>query len=430
MTRSFHTLLWILFFMVTDAANAQQGFVKRSGHQFIRDGKPYYYIGANYWYGGLLVQGNRSAKGLVRLRKELDFLKANGVTNLRVLAAAEGSGLVNGVQRVQPALQQNKNVFNEDVLKGLDILLSEMGKRNMTAVLYLTNNWEWSGGLLQYLNWNGLLTDADMQKKMNWEEMKDIIHKFYNSEACQQDYLKQVGLLVNRTNTVTQKKYITDPAIMAWEVANEPRPMRTTANTAYTKFLARTTAFIKSIDANHLVTLGHEGYMATDGDTDLFKEVHADKNVDYITIHIWPKNWNWFRNETLARDLPIVKTKTKEYLDKHLPIAEALNKPFVIEEFGLPRNHHSFSISASTSVRDEYFEFIFTEWQNSRKNNGIIGGVNFWAFGGTARATPGQVFWKEGDDYMGDPPMEEQGLNTVFDSDVSTFALIRRFAGK
>jgi hypothetical protein len=31
--------------------------------------------------------------------------------------------------------------------------------------------------------------------------------------------------------------------------------------------------------------------------------------------------------------------------------------------------------------------------------------------------------------YMGDPPMEEQGLNTVFDSDRSTWEAIRSAAG-
>jgi mannan endo-1,4-beta-mannosidase len=39
------------------------------------------------------------------------------------------------------------------------------------------------------------------------------------------------------------------------------------------------------------------------------------------------------------------------------------------------------------------------------------------------KADKGQIFWKAGDDYMGDPPMEEQGLNTVFDGD-STWKVI------
>ena len=28
-----------------------------------------------------------------------------------------------------------------------------MGRRGMTAVIYLTNFWEWSGGMMTYLYW-------------------------------------------------------------------------------------------------------------------------------------------------------------------------------------------------------------------------------------------------------------------------------------
>ena len=34
-------------------------------------------------------------------------------------------------------------------------LLAEMGKRQMHAVLYFNNSWEWSGGYGQYLEWAG-----------------------------------------------------------------------------------------------------------------------------------------------------------------------------------------------------------------------------------------------------------------------------------
>ncbi|NJM54430.1 MAG: hypothetical protein HC846_14265 [Blastocatellia bacterium] len=70
------------------------------------------------------------------------------------------------------------------------------------------------------------------------------------------------------------------------------------------------------------------------------------------------------------------------------------------------------------------FQFVV----ESAKSNGHIAGANFWAFGGTSRPIKNQIFWKKGDDYMGDPPMEEQGLNTVFDSDKTTWAIINRYS--
>ena len=400
-----------------------QSFVQTKQHQFFLDGKPYYYIGANYWYGSVLgLQGDRQ-KGFERLRRELDFLKSKGINNLRVLAAAEGDGLVNGVERVGPPLQTEKGKFNASVLNGLDILLNEMSKRNMKAVLFFSNNWEWSGGFLQYLRWNGLIDDSVFRRKLAWDEMRDYVSKFYTCDACKKDYLKQVEFILNRINKVSGKKYIDEPAIMAWELANEPRPMRPSANEAYKKWISEVAAFIKSKDKNHLVTIGHEGYMGTES-LELFEQVHANKNVDYLTIHIWPKNWSWFQPATMENDFSQVISKTEGYINGHVDIAEKLSKPLVIEEFGLPRDHHSFDITATTKLRDRYYQYIFDRWKQSVDSNGVVAGANFWAFNGIARPIKGQTFWKEGDDYMGDPPMEEQGLNGVFDSDKSTWDLV------
>ena len=121
-------------------AKAQTPFITVKGDQFFLNQKPDYFIGANYWYGGLLALKKEKQQGIERLRKELDFLQANGITNIRVLAGSEGEGLINGVPRVGPPLQTKEGVFDPDFLKGMDNLLYELGKRKMTAVIYLSNN--------------------------------------------------------------------------------------------------------------------------------------------------------------------------------------------------------------------------------------------------------------------------------------------------
>ena len=405
---------------------AGDSFVKVSGDQFKIDGKPYYFIGTNYWYGSLLGLEKDKKRGIERLRRELDFLKKNGVTNLRVLAGAEGAGLINGVTRVGPPLQSEQGKFNPEVLNGLDILLDEMGKRDLKAIVFFSNNWEWSGGFQQYLIWNGLVPKDQETRKLTWDEQRDIVSKFYSCAPCKKAYNRQVELVLNRTNTVNQKKYTEDATIMAWELANEPRPMRPFAEKDYKQWISDVSAMIKAKDKNHLVTLGHEGFMGTEN-LKLFEEIHADENVDYLTIHIWAKNWGWFKGEEIAESFPNVIVKATAYIEQHLPIAEKLNKPMVIEEFGLPRDEHSFAVDSPTVLRDQYFSKIFSFVAESAKTGGPIAGANFWAFGGTARPVKNQIFWKKGDDYMGDPPMEEQGLNTVFDSDKSTWKLIKKY---
>jgi mannan endo-1,4-beta-mannosidase len=312
----------------------------------------------------------------------------------------------------------------------------------MKAVIFLSNNWEWSGGFQQYLDWNGLVPDELNNRKLDWDELRDIVARFYVCYECKAGYMDQVRFVLGRTNKITRRKYTNDPTIMAWELANEPRPMRPGARDRYVEWIRDVAAAIKSLDKNHLVTIGHEGWVGTEG-MDLFEEVHRDPNIDYLTIHIWAKNWQWYSGNNYAEAFP----KAMQYIDDHIAVAKRLNKPLVIEEFGLPRDvlirdaetrgrgdaakdvhaksqsrkeDPSYVPGSRTVLRDRYYEKIF-----SYVGTGPVAGANFWAFGGTARPIKGQVFWKPGDEYMGDPPMEEQGLNTVFDSDRSTWKIIR-----
>ena len=421
-----YSLFVVLLFTKGLQAQFSGDFVRKNHVQFTINGKPYKYIGTNYWYGSLLALHKDESRGKERLKAELDFLQQAGVHNVRILAGAEGTGIINEVYRVAPPLQPEQGVFNEEVLNGLDYLLTEMGKRKMKAVIYLSNNWEWSGGFLQYLNWNGLIADSTLVRKPGWDELRDQVSKFYTCDPCKAAYEKQVRFILAHTNIYSGLKYTDDPAIMSWEIANEPRPMRPAAVNDYKNWIRDVAVVIKSIDTNHLLTIGTEGYIGTEQSAALYEEVHTDKLVDYLTIHIWPKNWAWFSDTSVAKGLPAVIQQTTDYIQQHVNIATKLKKPLVIEEFGLPRNNGSFNVVSSTQSRDIYYNTVF----DMQQQHPVIAGVNFWAFGGRARPVPGQFFHKEGDDYMGDPPQEEQGLNTVFDSDSSTWNIIREYTNK
>jgi mannan endo-1,4-beta-mannosidase len=400
---------------------AQAGrFVSVKWHQLRLNGRPYYFVGTNYWYGGLLGLEKDRRRGIDRLRRELDFLKTNGVMNLRLMVGAEGSGLMNGVTRVGPPLQPEQGRFSASVLDGLDLALYEMSKRGMKAVIFFSNNWEWSGGFQQYLIWNGRVDRKWLTQKPDWDELRDITAKFYSCEPCKAGYLKQVAFVLSRRNKHNKRKYIDDPTIMAWEIANEPRPMRPAANEDYARFIANAAAFIKARDKRHLVTIGHEGWIGTVSNS-IFKKIHEDLNVDYLTIHIWPKNWGWLRGDRMDEDYVNAKEKTRAYIAVHIADAAMLGKPLVIEEFGLPRDGMSFDPASPTAFRDKYYRFILSYIRSSEH----VAGANFWAFGGTTRPKKERVFWKNGDEYMGDPPMEEQGLNSVFGTDQSTWQVIR-----
>jgi len=421
-----HAVLPCCLMLLSYFLHGQEGFVQRSGQQFLLNGKPYYFMGTNYWYGSLLALHPDRSRGLERLRKELDFLQAQGVKNLRVMAGAEGSGLISGVERVGPPLQPGAGVFDTSVLRGLDILLEEMRQRNMKAVIFFSNNWEWSGGFLQYLQWNGRIADSVFRRKLSWDEQRDYTSLFYQCAPCKESYLQQVDLVMSRVNTVTGQPYTTDSVIMAWELANEPRPMRPASNEYYLDWIAEVAAFVRSKDPRHLLTTGHEGEIGTES-LALFEAAHRIQGIDYLTIHIWPRNWGWYRADEMETGFARVVNMTRDYIKKHIAVAARLDKPLVVEEFGFPRDSNRFEPGTKTTFRDLYYLSVFSLWKEQQLKGGPLAGVNFWAFNGLAKPVPGQPFWKKGDDYLGDPPMEEQGLYGVFEEDLSTWKIIGKF---
>jgi mannan endo-1,4-beta-mannosidase len=78
--------------ILSTCTNVLAQFVSVKDQTFQLNNKPYYFVGANYWYGSLLGLEKDTKRGVERPRKELDFLKSNGVTNHRLMAGAEGSG--------------------------------------------------------------------------------------------------------------------------------------------------------------------------------------------------------------------------------------------------------------------------------------------------------------------------------------------------
>ncbi|MBA2249674.1 MAG: beta-mannosidase, partial [Chitinophagaceae bacterium] len=94
-----YTILFSVFILTSIICYAQRSdFVTTKGHHFLSGKNSYNYIGANYWYGGLLAN---TTDGKKRVKTELDFLKNKGITNLRIMAGAEGTGLINGMHRVE-----------------------------------------------------------------------------------------------------------------------------------------------------------------------------------------------------------------------------------------------------------------------------------------------------------------------------------------
>lgn len=393
-------------------------FIKTNGTQFMRNGKPYYYIGTNMWYAPIL--GSEGEGGdRKRLQRELDNLKKLGIENLRILVGADaGSANANSVY---PCLQPQPGVLNDTLLTGLDYTLAELEKRGMTAVLYLTNSWDWSGGYGFYLRECGY-GDSPNASGEGYNDYVKYASDFVREQKALDMYYEHVRRIVSRKNSITGRDYKDEPSIMSWQICNEPRPFSKENISKFASWISKTARVIKSIDKNHLVSTGSEGLYGCEVNEHTCEFIHGDPNIDYLTVHIWPLNWGWASRTTPDEDIEKACVKANEYIRVHVAMSNNIKKPMVIEEFGFCRRNNSNKLTTDVDTRDRFYSFIFDQVKNSATEGGVIAGCNFWGWGGEGRPT--KETWSIGDDFLCDPPHEPQGWYSVFDSDSTTLILI------
>jgi mannan endo-1,4-beta-mannosidase len=421
-------------------ASVRAGFAsagpKDSDFVSIRDGRfqlrkrPYIFIGTNLWYACYLgdpkLEGGRQ-----RLIRELDRLKAIGVTNVRILAGSESSKLAGAIPR---GITRAPHDWDENLLTGLDFALSEMARRDMRAVLSLSNYWQWSGGFAQYVSsvTGEPIPDPERPEAGGtWGGFMKFSARFYSNPQATELYREYLTLLAARRNTCNGRVYSGDPSIMTWELANEPRP-GTDENAsmqnlpAFYSWLDATARLLHSVAPNHLVTTGTEGIAGCLKKREVFLKAHESPAIDYVNMHLWPKNWGWLRDPQLSAQYESAVAKGLDYVEKHVAMAtDILRKPITLEEFGLPRDHENLSPESTTSARDDFYGRMFELVEASCKAGRALQGANFWTWGGEGRASAGKR--ESAEALTGDPFCEPQGLNSVFDTDKRTLAIIAKY---
>ena len=403
----------------TDGGAGQTGittFVTRQGLQFMEGGKRHVVIGANFWQGMSL--GSATSVGdTARLGRELDRLQALGVNNIRMVASAEGPDTA--PYRIVPSLQPMPGVYNEQVFAGLDLFLDELNKRGMRAVMVLNNYWEWTGGMGQYVSWSdGSAIPNRIANSGLYGTYIAYVDRFYACATCQTAYRAHINTVIHRVNTVNGRTYRDDPTIFSWQLANEPRDYPS-------NWVGDTAQYIKSLDPNHMVSVGSEGTWASNttgtAASNFFTATHQSQYVDYATCHIWVEPWGMYNaNDSTGASLATATTFATGYLQNHDTLSKALGKPLLMEEFGLARDGWTaggkYDPAATTTNRDKYYRSLYAVVEASLANaGGALAGDNFWAWGGKARP-PSK--------WTGDPPHETPGWFSVYDMDTSTTAII------
>lgn len=244
--------------------------------------------------------------------------------------------------------------YGADGLQRLDYAVHAAERHGVKLVLNFVNNWSDYGGIAAY-------TAAFGANATAW----------FADAASQAVYRNYIAVLVRR--------YRASPAVFAWELANEPRC--TGCDTAVvTSWAAATSAYIKQLDPDHLVTLGDEGWFAPAdqgavggaGD-DLSTAYDGSSGVDWVAnlriptldygvFHLYPDSWGY------------EYAWGAEWIRQHDEVGRAAGKPIVLEEYGapFPGNHTP----------------VYKPWQDAVLASGVAAD-QVWQFGTYDLSVPG-----------------------------------------
>lgn len=300
----------------------------RASATFELEGEPFCFAGANNYYP---IYKSRAAVDDV-----FASAKALGFRVMRVWAmldrgsldgsvpSVDGAGHKQGVyfQYWDPARRRPAYNDGPDGLQRLDYVLAAAAKHELKLIVVLTNNWREFGGMDQYLVWYG----------------RTRHHEFFTAPELRQAYRDWVEHLVTRKSQLTGLAYRDDPTILGWELANEPRCKNTSSfdsdegwdHTTLTSWALEMSSFIKSLDRNHLVSVGDEGFFADGGEHWTYRgqdgvdhrALSALPDVDFGTFHFYPDHWG------------MPPGSEQRWIADHLRVARELGKPTVLEEYG------------------------------------------------------------------------------------------------
>ncbi|MEO6391168.1 MAG: cellulase family glycosylhydrolase [Pyrinomonadaceae bacterium] len=307
------------------------GFVGVHGTQFVLNGRPFRFIGAN----AAIFYGEETAQ----MPGRLQAIAQDGVRVVRVWASGESGaddGLKSGIAqndwlRTNP-FRRGPDDWNEAAFVHLDHILAEAERNHLFVQLCLVNWWRDTGGIIRYLDWAGIADARDDSKPFGINTDRALL--FYSNDKARELYREHVRRIVTRRNTVTGKLYIDDPTIMGYELMNEAQAP--TGRWAERKaWVAEMSTYLRSLDENHLISPGTWGYR-NGIERRAWIDEHSLPNIDYCDVHHYP------RDDT---DSFVDSAQTMgEFMDNRVAASVQVGKPLVIGEFGMvPEGFHGMS---------------------------------------------------------------------------------------
>ncbi len=328
--------------------STSSNFIKAKGADFYDGNKVYKFLGSeNYYlryskYMDYAKKYNHDITGYI-----FSEAKKIGLKNMRVFTMQEGESMdtINKelYTKEHRYLRIGPDFFDEQAYKNIDSMLDSAKKHGMRITLCFVDNWDYNGGAKILAKWAGVAKDG-----------------FWTNDKAKEYYRQSVQKLVLRKNTVNGILYKDDPTIFAWDLCNEPWDRDDTSAKTMAAWISEMAAYVKSLDKNHMVTAGLEGYYLNNGQhysgTD-FILCQQSKDIDFTTFHIYPASeWNHYSKSTVDF---LLKRWIK---DSH----EVLKKPIVMEEFGIAKGQDEYP-------RADWINFMLNDFYTLGGN-----GADYW----------------------------------------------------
>ncbi|KAK3906161.1 beta-mannanase [Staphylotrichum tortipilum] len=339
-------------------------FVTVEGQNFKLQGKDFHFAGSNAYYFPFNGNQDDVEKGLTAAKKAgLNVFRTWGFNDKNATYIPGGmpnyGGEGAGPSEVVLQLWHSDGTSTID-LSGFDKVVKAAEKTGMKLLIALTNNWADYGGMDVYtVNLGGKYHDD-----------------FYTMPKIKAAFKRYVKEIVTR--------YKDSSAVFAWELGNEPRcgadgvrNLPRSANCGpetLASWISEMSAYIKSIDCNHLVTWGGEGefhrvsddwaYNGADGGD--FDHEITIPTIDFGTFHSYPDWWS----------------KTVEWTDQwirdHAAAGRAAGKPVVHEEYGwlTPDKRLEYTGRVDNRTRVE----VEGGWQKTTVEEKLAGSM-YWQYG-------------------------------------------------
>lgn len=307
-------------------------FATTSGGKFVIDGKTGYFAGANcYWCSFLTSSAD--------VGSTFDHLVSSGLKILRIWGFNDITSAPSSGQVYFQHLSSSGSTINTGPtgLGLLDNAVAAAEARGLKLIINFVNNWDDYGGISAYVTAFG-------GTRTSW----------YTNTAAQTQYKKYIEAVVSR--------YKNSTAIFAWELANEPRCNGCDTNVIY-NWATQISAYIKSLDSNHMVTLGDEGFGLNAGTSypyqfgeglDFAKNLQIP-NLDFGTFHLYPQSWG------------VDFSFGSSWVTAHGTACAAAGKPCMLEEYGATTDH----------CTNE------APWQDAALKSGTVSSDLFWQWGDT-----------------------------------------------